>query len=77
MSPLCVNRSLFTGKRIGTVDSKRQSPFISEALPPLKACVFSMGSYMRKKPPLDFLKLALILAGIAKDVLDLAKVWLK
>jgi hypothetical protein len=36
-----------------------------------------MGNCMRKKPPLDLLKLAVILAGIAKDVLDLLKEWLK
>ena len=32
-----------------------------------------------RKPPLlpEFVKLALLLAGIAKDVLDLAKIWLK
>jgi hypothetical protein len=32
---------------------------------------------MRKKLSPDLLKLALLLAGIAKDVLDLAKAWLK
>ncbi len=32
---------------------------------------------VRKKLLPDLLKLGILLAGIAKDVLDLAKVWLK